>query len=71
MHEYTLDTHREYYMSFLGEREKQMVFLGRQKEACAKMSEELENLRLAWQRTVEQECFAEIAAGGEGLWGFY
>lgn len=69
--EQTLDSHRTYYMSFLGEREKQMVFLGQQKEATTKIGEELENLRLAWQRTVEQERFVEIAAGGEGLWGFY
>jgi hypothetical protein len=58
-------------MSFLGEREKQMVFLGQQKEATTKIGEELENLRLAWQRTVEQERFVEMTAGGEGLWGFY
>lgn len=67
----TLDSHRAYYMSLLGEREKQMVFLGQQKEAVTKIGEELENLRLAWQRTVAQERFVEIAAGGEGLWGFY
>lgn len=67
----TLDSHRAYYMSFLGERERQMVFLGQQKEATTKIGEELENLRLAWQRTVAQERFVEIAAGGEGLWGFY
>jgi predicted ATPase len=69
--EQTLDAHRAYYMSFLGEREAQLVFLGQQKEATEQIEADLENLRAAWLRTVEQHRFAEMATGGEGLWGFY
>ncbi len=69
--EQTLDLHRDFFMRFLGERENQMVFLGQQKEAAAKIGEDLENVRVAWRRTVEQGRFAEMSTGGEGLWGFY
>jgi predicted ATPase len=69
--EQALDAHRAYFMNLLGESEKQMVFLGQQKEAAQKIGAELENLRLAWQRTVEQGLYTEMAASAEGLWGFY
>lgn len=69
--EQTLDAHRAYFMSFLGEREKQLVVLGQQKEAAAKIGEDLENVCIAWRRTVEQGRFAEMSSSAEGLWGFY
>jgi hypothetical protein len=69
--EQTLDLHRAYYMKLLGKCQNQIVFLGTQKEGVATIGEDLENVRPAWQRAVEQGRFEEMCAGGEGLWGFY
>lgn len=69
--EQTLDLHRVYYMKLLAHCQNQIVFLGEQQEGVATIGEELENVRPAWQRAVEQGQIEEIAAGGEGLWGFY
>jgi predicted ATPase len=69
--EETLDAHCTYYMSLMSECEEEMVFLGRQKEAAEKINEELDNLRIAWRRAVEQGRFEDMAKAAEGLWGFY
>lgn len=69
--ELALDQHRAYFMRFLGERESQIVFLGQQKEAIARIGEDLANVRVAWRRTVVQGRFAELINGCEGLWGYY
>jgi predicted ATPase len=71
LHEQTLDLHRAYYMRFLGEREREIAFLGRPKEAIRKMNKDLENVRSAWRRAVEQGCFQEISRAAEGLWSFF
>jgi predicted ATPase len=71
LYELTLDLHRAYYMRFLGEREREIGFLGRPKEAIKKMNKDLENVRSAWQRAVKQGCFQEISRASEGLWNFY
>jgi hypothetical protein len=71
LYEQTLDLHRAYYMRFLAEREWEVAFLGRPKEAIRKMNKDLENVRSAWRRAVEQGCFQEISQAAEGLWNFY
>jgi predicted ATPase len=71
LHEDMLDRHRAYYMRFLAEREQEIAFLGRPKEAIEKMNRDLENVRRAWRRAVEQGCVEEIARAAEGLWNFY
>lgn len=67
----TLNLHRAYFMGFLAECEKEIVFFGRQKEAIEKMNNDLENVRFAWRRAIEQACFEEVSQAAEGLWGFY
>jgi predicted ATPase len=67
----TLDLHCAYYMRFLSEREVDIVFLGRQREAIEKINNELENVRIAWRRAVVQGRFEEISQAAEGLWDFY
>jgi predicted ATPase len=69
--EETLDLHRACYMDLLARCEQLFVYLGRQKEALAIMKNELENMRLAWQRAVLQGRFAEMAGAGEAFWTFY
>lgn len=69
--EQTLDLHRTCYMALLARCEQMIVFRGQSKEALKIMKNELENMRLAWQRAVWQGQFAEIAHGAEGLWTFY
>ena len=71
LHEQILDLHRAYYMRFLSEREREVAFLGRPKEAIGKMNKDLENVRSAWRRAVEQGGFQEISLAAEGLWNFY
>jgi len=71
LYEQTLDLHRAYYIRFLAEREREIAFLGRSKEAIRKMNKDLENVRSAWRRAVEQGCFQEISQAAEGLWNFY
>jgi predicted ATPase len=71
LREYILDLHCDYYMAFLGQRELEIVFLGQQPEAIEKITLELDNVRIAWRRAVEQGCIEEIAQAAEGLWGFY
>lgn len=69
--EQTLNLHRACYMALLARCEQMIVFRGQPKEALEIMENELENMRLAWQRAVLQGQFAEIARGAEGLWTFY
>jgi hypothetical protein len=35
------------------------------------MNKELENVRSAWRRAVEQGCLHEISLAAEGLWNFF
>ncbi|MBL8161676.1 MAG: AAA family ATPase [Anaerolineae bacterium] len=67
----TLDLHCAYYMHFLREREIDIVFLGRQREAIEQINNDLENVRGAWRRAVIQGRFEEISQAAEGLWDFY
>lgn len=69
--EQTHNLHRIYYLQLLSECETEIVFLGQQKAAIAKINNDLENVRIAWQRAVEQGCFEEILQATEGLWDFY
>lgn len=71
VHEQTCDLHRVYYMESLAECGKMIVFLGQQKEALQRMESELENMRRAWRRAVQQGQFDEMTCAVEGLWGFY
>jgi hypothetical protein len=58
-------------MHFLSEREREIAFLGRPKDAIRKMNKDLENVRSAWRRAVEQGCFQDISQAAEGLWTFF
>ena len=71
IYEQTLDLHRMYYMKILAHCQNQIVFLGKQKNGISTIGDELENIRLAWRRAVEQGQIKEIATGSEGLWNFY
>jgi predicted ATPase len=71
LYEQTLELHRAYYMHFLSEREREIAFLGRPKDAIRKMNKDLENVRSAWRRAVEQGCFQDISQAAEGLWTFF
>jgi predicted ATPase len=71
LHEQSLDLHCRYYMGMLAVCHKMIVFLGQQKEACERIEQELENVRMAWRRSIQHGHFDEMNTAIEGLWSFY
>ena len=69
--EQTLDLHRAYFMGILAICHKLIVFLGQQKEAFGKIKHELDNVRMAWRRSIQHGHFEEMTTAIEGLWSFY
>ncbi|KPJ73915.1 hypothetical protein AMJ52_02610 [candidate division TA06 bacterium DG_78] len=62
--------HCDYYVQFLCQREKYMKGQ-KQKEALEEISEEIENVRAAWNRVVDQKKKKDIEKCIESLYCFY
>lgn len=67
--ENTRDTHSAFYLDFLREREAPLADR-RQVDALAELSAELENIRAAWHRAVQEQNYAGVdqALGGLFRW---
>jgi predicted ATPase len=68
--EATQDAHRDYYLAFLQEREAALS--GEQQQtALAEISAEIKNVRVGWDRAVEQGNIDQIEQSLQGLYRFY
>ncbi len=69
-YESTHDCHAEYYAAFLRVREPQLKGV-RQIEALREISEDIENIRIAWRWMVSREKLLEIDGSQESLHLYY
>ena len=66
----TQDRHRRYFLAFLHQQENILRGQG-QKEALTAISREIENIRVAWNRAVDQQVVAEVDEALGCLYNFY
>ena len=66
----TRDRHRRYYMTFVAQR-RDDLYTARQQQAVQEIAAELDNIRAAWLRGVEQLAIEDFALVSEPLQSFY